>query len=335
MKANPISVLGAGSWGTALAMVLARNHHPTLLWTWQQDHAKAMKNTRCNTTYLPGICFSENLSITSDLKLAVHEQTDIIIAVPSHAFRDFIRQIKPYIHKKTRIAWATKGLDPDNGDFLSDVLDQELGFTITKAIISGPSFAIEVANNLPTSVIIASLDHAFSTHLTELFHSPTFRIYTGTDLTGIQICGAVKNVLAIATGIAKGLNFGANAEAALVTRGIAEMLRLGLAFGAKKETFMGLAGLGDLVVTCTNQQSRNYRFGLLVGKGHSFEAAKKEIGQVVEGYNNTKEVHLLARRKNVNMPLCEQVYQVLYSNIAPEQAVRNLLTRPSRDEFSN
>jgi glycerol-3-phosphate dehydrogenase (NAD(P)+) len=326
--AAKITVLGAGSYGTALAICLARNGHKTVLWGRDSDHVIAMKQDKENNKYLAGCPFPGNLILESDLTKAVHASDNLLVVVPSHAFTDMLKQIKPMLTANTKIAWATKGLDPQTGDLLQNVARTVLGNRVSLAVLSGPTFAKEMASGLPTAISLSSEDDYFVAELSDLLHcEKLFRVYANKDFIGVQLGGAVKNVIAIAAGIADGIGFGANARTALITRGLAEMTRLGLALNAEPSTFMGMAGLGDLVLTCTDNQSRNRRFGLALGQGSEAEQAMTDIGQVVEGYRNTKEVYMLAQRHGVEMPIVEQVYQVLYRGKDAKLAAADLLSR--------
>lgn len=328
-----ISVIGAGSYGTALAFCLARNAHKTLLWGRNAEHVAEMVRTRSNERYLAGFTFPKSLFLESDLKTAIQASSNILLVVPSHAFVTILKQIKPHLTSSHKVAWATKGLDPIEGRLLQDVAKDILGKDTALAVLSGPTFAKEMAAGLPTAISIASTDDEFATTLSDLLHCErTFRVYKNEDFIGVQLGGAVKNVIAIGAGIADGIGFGANARTALITRGLAEMTRLGVAVGAQSSTFMGMAGLGDLVLTCTDNQSRNRRFGLALGSGESVDAAIENIGQVVEGYRNAKEVHMLAKRCNVEMPIVEQVYQVLYQGKPAKDAAIQLLSRDRKSE---
>lgn len=330
---SAITVLGAGSYGTALAICLARNGHHTLLWGRNADDIAAMTRDRINHRYLPEIVLPEQLGVTADLEGAVKASQNVLVVVPSHAFADTLRQIKPFLLPHARVAWATKGLEPDSGRLLQDVARDILGDEVSLAVLSGPTFAKELAKGLPTAISLSSTDAEFITVLSDLLHcGKTFRVYTNPDFIGVQLGGAVKNVIAIGAGMADGIGFGANARTALITRGLTEMCRLGCALGAKKETFMGMAGLGDLVLTCTDNQSRNRRFGLLLGQGVGVEDAITQIGQVVEGYRNAREVYNLATRVGVEMPITEQIYQVLYQGKDARAAALDLLGREKRDE---
>ena len=328
-----ISVLGAGSYGSALAISLARNGHPTLLWGHDPVHVAELEHDRCNKAFLPDVPFPADLQLTADLQRAVQAAPVLLLVVPSHVFGQVLSRVKPFLRPDTRIAWATKGLEPDSGRLLQDVARDVLGETIPLAVISGPTFAKELAAGLPTAISVASTHDDFADELSHLLHcGRSFRVYTNPDFVGLQLGGAVKNVIAIGAGLSDGLGFGANARTALITRGLVEMQRLGAALGADAKTFMGMAGLGDLVLTCTDNQSRNRRFGLALGAGKAVETAMAEIGQVVEGYRNTKEVHLLAARCGVEMPICEQIFQVLYQGKNPKEAAIALLSRDKRDE---
>jgi len=331
--AAKITVLGAGSYGTALAICLARNGHETLLWGRDVDHVETMVQARENSKYLADCPFPDTLKVEADLNTAVQASDNILVVVPSHAFADMLKQIKPMLRVNAKIAWATKGLDPDTGDLLQKVATKILGEDVSLAVLSGPTFAKEMASGLPTAISLSSIDDDFVGELSDLLHcEKLFRVYSNKDFIGVQLGGAVKNVIAIAAGIADGIGFGANARTALITRGLAEMTRLGLALNAEPATFMGMAGLGDLVLTCTDNQSRNRRFGLALGQGSEVEQAITDIGQVVEGYRNTKEVYMLAQRHGVEMPIVEQVYQVLYCSKNARLAAADLLSRDKKFE---
>ena len=328
-----ITVLGSGSYGTALAICLARNGHKTLLWGRDAKQVEAMASTRENTKYLAGCPFPESLQPISDLEVAINASDNILVVVPSHAFGDMLKQIKPMLNAHSKIAWATKGLDPESGDLLQDVARKIVGDNVPLAVLSGPTFAKEMAAGMPTAISLSSTDKSFALELSDLLHcEKCFRVYPNKDFIGVQLGGAVKNVIAIGAGMADGIGFGANARTALITRGLVEMTRLGTALDADPATFMGMAGLGDLVLTCTDNQSRNRRFGLALGKGVAVEQAMTDIGQVVEGYRNTKEVHMLAQRMNVEMPIVEQVYQVLYQGKNAKLAAADLLSREQKQE---
>lgn len=335
LQASAITVLGAGSYGTALAICLARNGNTITLWGRNSAEIALMQQQGVNQKYLPEIKLPPTLQLTADLAAAVQASRDILVVVPSHAFADTLRQLKPLLAANARVAWATKGLEPESGRLLQDVARDILGEQISLAVLSGPTFAKEMAAGLPTAISLSSVDPKFISQLSDLLHcAKTFRVYTNTDFIGVQLGGAVKNVIAIGAGMADGVGFGANARTALITRGLAEMCRLGCALGAQKDTFMGMAGLGDLVLTCTDNQSRNRRFGLLLGEGKAVDEAMQAIGQVVEGYRNAKEVFNLAQRVGVEMPITEQIYQVLYQGKNVRLAAQDLLGRERKDEVS-
>ncbi|MEA3588380.1 NAD(P)H-dependent glycerol-3-phosphate dehydrogenase [Pseudidiomarina sp. 1APP75-27a] len=333
MRDTQVTVLGAGSYGTALALCFARKGNPICLWGRDAEQTSSMAEQRENKRYLPGIPLPDALTVTSDLAEAVADARNIVVVVPSSGFAQVLHDIKPLIRSDARVAWATKGLEPDTGRLLFEVAEEILGNEHALAVLSGPTFAMEMAKGLPTAISMSSTDPDFVHELSELLHcNRSFRVYTNDDFIGVQLGGVVKNVIAIGAGMADGIGFGANARTALITRGLAELTRLGLELGAKPETFTGMAGLGDLILTCTDNQSRNRRFGLALGQGKSVEQAMSDIGQAIEGYRNTKEVVMLARRHGVEMPICEQIYDVLYGDSTPQQAAINLLSRARTSE---
>lgn len=329
---KPICVLGAGSWGTALAISLTSEGQPAILWGRDASHISTLQSTRCNIRYLPEVSLPESLDISGDINEVIERAGDIIVAVPSHAFRSTLELIAPVCSDKQRIAWATKGFESGSGKLLHEVASDVFGQQRAMAVISGPTFAKEVARGLPTAVTVASNEDEFASYLAGRLHTKTFRVYTGSDVVGLEVGGAVKNVLAIAAGIADGLEFGANARTALITRGLVEIMRLGDALGGHRETFMGLSGLGDLVLTCTDNQSRNRRLGLALGKGDSLEDALASIDQVVEGVQTAREVNELAISRGVEMPIAHEVYRVLYEAAKPRDAVQALLSREQKAE---
>ena len=331
-RSTPIAVLGAGSWGTALALHLARLGNDTRLWGRNADELQQMQNQRENARYLPGISFPDTLTATSDLAHALNGVRDVLIAVPSHAFRNSLRALKPFVGADVRIVWATKGFEHGAQALLSTVVSDEFTSETPQAVLSGPSFAKELAAGLPTAITLAANDGEFRNALAQRLHSDRFRVYLSDDMIGVQVGGAVKNVLAVGAGMCDGLGFGANARTALITRGLAEITRLGLALGGKLETFYGMAGLGDLILTCTDNQSRNRRFGLALGQGKSPTQAQAEIGQVVEAASNAEEVVLLARKLGIEMPISEQIYRILHEGVDPRVAAKELLMREMRDE---
>ncbi|MGR8929777.1 MAG: NAD(P)H-dependent glycerol-3-phosphate dehydrogenase [Gammaproteobacteria bacterium] len=328
-----LCVLGAGSWGTALAIQAARNGCDTILWGHNPLQAQTIQETRENLRYLPGIRLPDNLRVSGNLREAVDFSTVILVSVPSHAFKSTLENLKPFLSAYPKIAWATKGFASDSGALLSEVVGLVLGHEVQTAVLSGPSFALEVASGLPTAITVASESEHFATEVAAIFHNHCFRAYTSQDIIGVQVGGACKNVLAIAAGIADGLGFGANTRAALITRGLTEIMRLGIKLGGHADTFMGLAGLGDLILTCTDNQSRNRRLGLALGTGTSQAEAIKEIAQSVEGISASREAYLLAQKHQVEMPITEQVYNVLFNQLDPKQAVQILLAREQKPEI--
>jgi glycerol-3-phosphate dehydrogenase (NAD(P)+) len=331
-KLKPIAILGAGSWGTALALYLARLGQTVWLWTHEPSRVVTMNADQANNRYLPGHPFPANLHVTHDLVEAVDDNHDILIAVPSAGFRDILFALKPLMTPSKRIVWATKGLDLETGQLLHDMLHETLGRSTISAVLSGPSFAREVAAGLPTAVVVAGENTDFADDIIQRFNSPLFRVYRSKDMTGVEIGGVVKNVLAIAVGISDGMQLGANARSALITRGLAEMIRLGTAAGGQYETFTGLAGLGDLVLTCTDNLSRNRRFGLALGAGKSIPEAEREIGQVIEGKRNAELVAALAKKLGVEMPISETVWEILQEKLTVKTAMQQLLSRSPKQE---
>lgn len=326
-----IAVLGAGSWGTALAILLSRNGAVVRLWGHLTTEVERLHRDGENREFLPGYPFPDGLSVTADLGEALQGADEVLVVVPSHAFRAVLKKAVPLMEQQTSLSWATKGVEPQTLSLLHEVAAELLGDKST-AVISGPSFAGEVAKGLPTAVTVASSSLEHAEKIAGYLHSDCFRAYTSDDIIGLEVGGAAKNVMAIGAGIADGLGFGANTRAALITRGLAEIMRLGMALGGKRETMMGLGGMGDLVLTCTDDQSRNRRMGLALARGLSIDEAKQEIGQEVEGVMTAQAIYNKARKLGVEMPITEQVYQVLYQNLDPKEAVQNLLGRRKRQE---
>lgn len=364
MDSQPIAVLGAGSWGTALAIQLARAGRPVLLWGRGAAHLAACAAARCNAHYLPEAPFPPSLQVEPDLGRAVAAARDLLVVVPSHAFRGLLLEINGLVGASLlanvgsqlppttnasaaggsllptgvtghRIAWATKGFEVATGLLPHQVAREVLGPQVPVAVLSGPTFAREVGAGLPTAMTVASTDKGFADDLALALSSHQFRAYTSTDLIGVEVGGAVKNALAIGTGIADGLGFGANTRIALITRGLAEMSRLGVKLGAQPATFMGLAALGDLVLTCTDNQSRNRRFGLLLAAGKTMDEAAAEIGQVVEGVKAAKAVHAVAVREGIDMPIINAVHGILHEGLPVADAVKRLLGRELKPELQS
>ncbi len=332
MQTPSIAVIGAGSWGTALAILLSRNGQAPTLWGRDPAHLAQLDAERCNHRYLPGYSFPPQLRVCRDFAEAIGAARDILIVVPSRGFHDVLRALAGSAMTGKRVAWATKGFEPESGQLLHEVLAEVLGPNTPCAVLSGPTFAAEVARGLPAAVTVASQRLDLARDLSVRFHNPRFRVYTSDDIIGVEVGGAVKNALALAAGIADGLGFGANTRAALITRGMAELMRLGVALGGRRETFMGLTGLGDLVLTCTDDQSRNRRAGLVLGRGGSLADAQASVGEVIEGVWAAREIARIARRLGVEMPITEQVNEILYQGRDPRDAVRALLARAAGAE---
>ncbi len=331
---NSVVVLGTGSWGTALAVLLARNNVRVFLWGHDREELARVAAERENQTYLPGVPLPESIRVDSDLDRLVGDNDQILVVVPSHAFRETISRIGSARAERDGliVAWGTKGFDPIRGVLLSDVVTELLGTTVSRAVISGPSFANEVAKALPTALTVASDDAAIAHRVAAWLRNDRVRVYTNDDMAGVQLGGAIKNVMAVAAGISDGLGFGANARAALITRGLAEMNRLGVALGGKQPTFMGLTGVGDLILTCTDNQSRNRRVGIGLGQGKSLQRVLAEIGQEAEGVKTVRELYVMAKSLDVEMPITEQVYQVIYQERSPQKAVEELFGREPKAE---
>jgi len=326
------AVLGAGSWGTALSMQLLRSGSRAVLWDWNREHIEAVGKARCNERFLPDYPLPDGLVVEPDLERAVRMADEILIVVPSHAFVGILGQIKPWLKPGQGVAWGCKGLEPGTGQFLHEPARKLFGDERPLAVVTGPSFAKEVAANLPTAVTVAGTEPVYCAMVARALHGGNFRAYTSHDIIGAELGGSVKHVLAVATGICDGMSLGNNARAALVTRGLVEMKRLGRALGARDETLTGLTGMGDLVLTCTGDLSRNRRLGLALGAGMTVEAAVAEIGQVVEGVQTSAEVWRLAQRHGVEMPIAEQVYGIIHRGWDPNQSVQDLLSREQKHE---
>jgi len=331
--ARPVAVLGAGSWGTALAALIARHGDHAVLWGRDAGVVEAIDRRHENPHYLPGIALPEALRATTDLAGALRDAELVLVVVPSHAFAETLRALAPLRPAAAGVAWATKGFEPGSGRFLHEVAGDVLGAGVPLAVVTGPSFAKEVAQGLPTALTVHSDDAAFAQCVADALHGPAFRAYTGDDMRGAELGGAMKNVLAVATGVADGMQLGLNARAGLITRGLNEMLRLNIAIGGRPETLMGLAGLGDLVLTCTGDLSRNRRLGLALGRGQSLDDAVREIGQVVESVQTADEVMRLAARHGVELPIAENVRDVLHGDITPAEGLVRLLAREQKAEY--
>ncbi|MGB1008845.1 MAG: NAD(P)H-dependent glycerol-3-phosphate dehydrogenase [Thiolinea sp.] len=329
---DSVSVYGAGSWGTALALQLARNGLQVSLWDINKERAAQLEQCRENTGYLPGITFPDNLHCSGDLSVVAAHSSDHLIVVPSHGFRDLLLGLQPLLNVNDRLCWATKGLELETGKLLHEVAESVFP-EHPYGIVSGPTFATEVARGMPTAMTVATSDSQFTQEIARAFHGGNYRVYTSDDVVGVELGGAIKNVLAIAAGISDGLGFGANARAAIITRGLAEIMRLGECLNAQPTTLMGLAGVGDLVLTCTDDQSRNRRLGLALGAGQTMTKAIAGIGQAVEGVKSAQAVGKLAERIGVEMPICQTVYRILYQGLLPREAVEELISRTQKSEF--
>ncbi len=329
-----VAVLGAGSWGTALAALIARHGHPTTLWGRDAATAAAITQGHENPRYLPGIALPGALTATTDLAGALQGADLVLVVVPSHAFAETLRALAPFRPAQAGVAWATKGFEPGSGRFLHEVAAEVLGPDVPLAVVTGPSFAKEVAAGLPTALTVHSEDHAFAQRVADVLHGPSFRAYTGDDMLGAELGGAMKNVLAVATGAADGMQLGLNARTGLITRGLNEMLRLNQAIGGQPATLMGLAGLGDLVLTCTGDLSRNRRLGLALGRGQSLADAVRDIGQVVESVQTADEVIRQADKHGLELPISRAVQAVLHGTLTPADALGQLLGREQKAEYT-
>ena len=330
-RQQPMAVIGAGSWGTALAIQLARAGLPARLWGRDTGQMRALQRTRCNERYLPDAAFPASLEVGTDLGEVLDGVRDVLVVVPSPAFRAILELVGCHLSREARVAWATKGFEISSGLLPHQVAHEILGAR-PGAVVSGPTFAKEVGAGLPTAMTVASRDAAFATALATRLSGPSFRAYTQSDIVGVEVGGAVKNVIAIGSGIADGMGFGANTRVALITRGLAEMMRLGVKLGAARETFMGLAGLGDLVLTCTDDQSRNRRLGLALGRGQTLQEAQDGIQQVVEGVLASRAVCAVAAHLSVDMPICREIHRVMHEGKPVREAVQELMGREMRSE---
>lgn len=331
---DPIAVLGAGSWGTALAILIARNGHQVTLWGQPRDHMAGLAKSRENKRHLPGMTFPGTITVETDLSRSVKNTGQLLVAVPSRVFRNTLERIREvrFGGQQLVVAWGTKGLDPERSELLSEVVSETLGDSAARVVISGPSFAQEVAHGLPTALTVAADNPSAAAKVVNWLSNERVRVYTNDDMKGVQLGGAIKNVMAIAAGISDGLGYGANARAALITRGLAEMSRLGVALGGRQQTFMGLTGVGDLILTCTDDQSRNRRVGIGLGQGKPLDRVLAEIGQEAEGVATVHELYSMAKRTQVEMPITEQVYSVIYEARSPHTAVDKLFQRELRAE---
>lgn len=329
-----VAMIGAGSWATALAQVLAQNNNSVVLWARRTELAQLI-NQGENLRYLPGIKLNSAISAHTDLEQVLHKADVIVFSVPSHCFREILRQAIPFISKEAKIINVAKGLEESSLLRLSEVFVSEVGELALEryTVLSGPSHAEEVGRNIPTAIVAASQNIKTAEYVQDLFMSQDFRVYTNSDVIGVELGGALKNIIALGTGIADGLEFGDNTKAAMMTRGLAEITRLGFSMGANLLTFAGLAGVGDLIVTCTSMHSRNRRCGMEIGRGRNLEDAMQSVQMVVEGVRTTRVAWELAQRQGVEMPITDQTYKVLFEKLSPREAVLNLMGRGKKIEL--
>ncbi|MDW0115569.1 NAD(P)H-dependent glycerol-3-phosphate dehydrogenase [Sporosarcina thermotolerans] len=332
-----VSVLGAGSWGTAIAFVLAENGHDCLLWTRRSEQANEINEMHTNSVYLPGISLPGNLKATTDLKGSIQHAEILVIAVPTKAIREISKQIDKLTDTPKLIIHVSKGIEPDTLKRISEMIEEEINPNKLRSIValSGPSHAEEVVLRQPTTVTAASNDQKAAEQVQDLFMNQYFRVYTNDDLIGVELGAALKNIIALAAGIIDGIGYGDNAKAALITRGLAEITRLGMKIGANPLTFSGLTGLGDLIVTCTSVHSRNWKAGSLLGQGKSIEEVVSGMGMVIEGIRTTKAAHQLSIQYDVSMPLTEALYSVLFEGVPPKEAVDQLMNRMKKQEIED
>jgi glycerol-3-phosphate dehydrogenase (NAD(P)+) len=332
-QSQPLAVIGAGSWGTALAQLLGEKGHTVRLWVFEPDVYQELARDRVNSTFLPGVRLSARVSFTQDFKEALSGAPVVVMAVPSHVFRKLLGDLAPHLPPGTVLLSATKGIETETLLTMDGVAREVLGAEVPYAVLGGPSFAREVAQKLPTAVTIACRDSKVCHRLQRFFSTAYFRVYTSYDVTGVELGGALKNIFAIGTGILEGMGLKDNSRAALITRGLAEMTRLGLRLGTNPMTLAGLGGLGDLVLTCTSRQSRNFQVGLRLGQGETLDQILASTQMVAEGVKNARAFHLLAQRLGVEMPLVDAVYHILYEGLAPKEAVKKLMSRELKGEL--
>ncbi len=325
-----ICILGSGGWGTAIAMLLLENKHNVTLWSFTKEECDLISSTRENTRCLPGVKIPEEITLTWDINCCKNQDI-IVVATPSHGVRGVARMLKDIIPDNQIILNISKGIEEGTSLTMSQVIKEELPSSVV-AVMSGPSHAEEVSRGIPTTNVVASHSEEITNLIQDTFMTPTFRIYANDDIVGVELGGSVKNVIALCCGVLDGLGFGDNTKAALMTRGLVEMTRLGIAMGAKKETFSGLSGIGDLIVTCTSMHSRNRRAGILIGQGKTLDEAQKEVNMVVEGVRSCKATRELAQKLGVEMPIVFEAYRVLFEGENPRKAIENLMTRSKKNE---
>ena len=331
-----ISVIGSGGWGIALTILLHKNGHNLTIWSFDKKEAEELKKIRQNKTKLPNILLPEDVKVTDDLKEAVDDKDILILAVPSKAIRSVSKSLKNIIKDNQIVVNVAKGLEEDTLETMTDIIEEELKDKNPKvAVLSGPSHAEEVGRGIPTTCVVSAHNKELTLYLQNIFINPSFRVYTSPDMLGVEIGGALKNVIALAAGIADGLNYGDNTKAALITRGIKEISALGVAMGGEQSTFYGLTGLGDLIVTCASMHSRNRRAGILLGQGKTLDEAIKEVNMVVEGVYSAKSALMAAKKYNVEIPIIEQVNAVLFENKNAAEAVNELMIRDKKLEIQS
>ncbi|MCL1631839.1 NAD(P)H-dependent glycerol-3-phosphate dehydrogenase [Sporolactobacillus sp. CPB3-1] len=331
-----IAVLGAGSWGTALSMVLADNGYTVSLWSHRKEQVSELLENHTNNKYLPGVILSKKIIGTNDLSQALDQTDALLLVVPAKAMREVLRQIHGIMRQPMLFIHGVKGIEPGTFKRMSEVIEEEIPAQLRQAIValSGPSHAEEVSLRHPTTVAVASNDLSAAKKAQDLFFNHYFRVYTNGDTIGVEIGGALKNIIALGAGMLDGLGYGDNAKAALITRGLAEITRLGTKLGAHPLTFIGLTGMGDLIVTCTSVHSRNWKAGNMLGKGEKLDSVLEKMGMVVEGVRTTRAAHALAKTMNVEMPITSAIYQVLFDGKHPKKAVDELMDRDKKDEIA-
>ncbi|MBQ1935723.1 MAG: NAD(P)H-dependent glycerol-3-phosphate dehydrogenase [Clostridia bacterium] len=327
-----VAVIGSGSWGTAISVVLATNGHSVYLWSYFKEESEQLSKDRENKAFLPGVILPENVTCTPSMEEAVSDADLVVLASPSHTVRNVSKSLAPYLKKNQPLLNIAKGLETDTQLRLSEVIRQEIPENPI-AVMSGPSHAEEVGRFLPTTNVVASEDESLLTFIQDIFMNKVFRVYTNPDLIGVEVGGALKNVIALCAGISDGCGFGDNTKAALMTRGITEIARLGVAMGASSTTFFGLTGIGDLIVTCTSMHSRNRRAGILIGQGKSLEETLGEVKMVVEGVKTTEAAYALAQKLGISMPIVEQMHAVLFEGHDPKTAAQELMQREKKSEY--
>ncbi|MCF6466454.1 NAD(P)H-dependent glycerol-3-phosphate dehydrogenase [Clostridium sp. Cult2] len=331
---NNIGVIGGGSWGTALAILLSNNNHKVDIWVRDKRQMEQMREHRENSKYLPEVTISESINVTDDISEAIYNKDLLVLSIPSHGVREVLNNHKNLFNKEQIIVNVAKGIENDTLLRISEIVGEILPDN-PYAVLSGPSHAEEVARNMPTTVVAASLDKRVAEYVQDIFMSPFFRVYTNPDVIGVELGGSLKNVIALGAGVSDGLEYGDNTKAALMTRGITEIARLGEKLGANSLTFSGLAGIGDLIVTCTSMHSRNRRAGILIGQGKTLEEAIKSVGMVVEGIKTTRSTYELAKKYDVIMPITKEIYEVLYEGKDVKNSVVNLMLRDKKHEMED